>query len=281
MKFINRIIKEEYIKFLNEVYEDDIDYTYFEREDELKRDIFTDFLYKNTPEFNKNVPWKVIPYARLKKIWEDFMTMGVVRDTRGLEMIKDIIIDNTLKVDIFTNLAGHTQWGDEESFEENIGYFVKEQLNCLMPQQKEDRSQLEIPFNNPKQGYVQKPPAPEVEPCEVEIHPYIQEIFNENNDGVSREDMYKILYEKMKDNFFDYYMNDPENKMGGFISDYGLAPLQKLLGQLVRTSDPKDEITTIDKMLNVIHMRSDIASWFVEGGSNALAQLSGSPSEVQ
>jgi hypothetical protein len=28
-------------------------------------------------------------------------------------------------------------------------------------------------------------------------------------------------------------------------------------------------------MLNVLHQRSDIANWFVEGGSHALAQLSG------
>ncbi len=282
MNKLSKIVREEYIKFLNEVYDEDIEYTYYERQDEIKRELFSDFLYKNTPEFTKNVSWKVIPFARLKKIWEDFMTIGIVRDTRGLEMIKDIMIDNTLKVDIFTNLAGHTQWGDEEAFEENIGYWVNEQLNCLFPQKKEDRSQLEIPFNNPKQGYVQKPPAPEPEPCEVQVHPFAQQLYNYHSDEeLTREKFYEILYNKMKDNFFEYYMDDPENKMGGFISDYGLKPLQDLLSQLIRTSDPKDEITTIDKMLNVVHQRSDIASWFVEGGSRALSQLSGSPSEAQ
>ena len=35
-----------------------------------------------------------------------------------------------------------------------------------------------------------------------------------------------------------------------------------------------------DRMLNVVHQRSDIAEWFVEGGSRALAQLSGSPAEA-
>jgi hypothetical protein len=33
-------------------------------------------------------------------------------------------------------------------------------------------------------------------------------------------------------------------------------------------------------MLNVVHPRSDMASWFIEGGSHALAQLSGSPTQV-
>jgi hypothetical protein len=33
-------------------------------------------------------------------------------------------------------------------------------------------------------------------------------------------------------------------------------------------------------MLNVVHQRSDIADWFVEGGSSALSQLSSSPTQV-
>jgi hypothetical protein len=35
-----------------------------------------------------------------------------------------------------------------------------------------------------------------------------------------------MLYEEMKELFYEYYMDDPEHKMGGFISDYGLRPLQ-------------------------------------------------------
>jgi hypothetical protein len=284
MKSINRIIKEEYINLLREYEKDeeDIDYTYFNREDELKSELFSDFLYNNTPDFTKHVPWKVIPFARLKKIWEDFMTLGVVRDTRGLEMIKDLMIDNTMKVDIFTNLAGHTQWGDSEAIEENIGNWVDEQLKCLWQEKIEDRSQLEIPFNDPKKGYVQKPPAPPEEKCETTIHPFAQQIFNDNyEEGMKREKFREILFDTMLGRFDDYYQEDPENKMGGFISDYGLQPLLTLLGELYRSTKPETDIPIIDKMLNVVHQRSDIADWFVEGGSHALAQLSGSPSEVQ
>ncbi len=59
------------------------------------------------------------------------------------------------------------------------------------------------------------------------------------------------------------------------ISDYGLKPLHKLLAQLRKEIDPSKKLPILDKILNVVHQRSDIASWFVEGGSSALSQLSG------
>jgi len=286
MKSLNRIIKEEFIKLLKEINynrDEDIDYSQFEREDEIKQSLFTDFLYHNTPDFTKHVPWKVIPFARLKKIWEDYMYKGFVRDERGLEMIADLMIENTTKVSIFTNLAGHTQWGDQEALDDNIGYWVNEQLNCLFDKPKTDnRNQLEIPFDDPKKGYVKKPPAPEVEPCTIIVHPFAQNFFNDNyEEDMTREKFYELLFEEMTGRFFDYYMNDPEGKMGGFISDYGLRPLEELLVQLLRANGAEEKLPIIDRMLNVVHQRSDIASWFVEGGSHALAQLSGSPAEAQ
>ena len=73
MKSIYRIIKEEYSRFLKENYDDsDVDWSYYEREDELKMEIMQDFLYKNTPDFTKHIPWTVVPFARLKRIWEDY-----------------------------------------------------------------------------------------------------------------------------------------------------------------------------------------------------------------
>jgi hypothetical protein len=283
MKSVYRIIKEEYSRFLKESYDDnDVDWSYYEREDELKMEIMQDFLYKNTPDFTKHIPWTVVPFSRLKKIWEDYMRTGFVRDTRGLEMIEEIMLDNTRKVNILTNLAGHTQWGDQETLDENIGYWVKEQVNCLLPAEKVDTSQLEIPFGNPRKKYIKKEPVPDPEPCEVQIHPYAQKIFNEEYDeDMSREKFYELLYEKMTGNFFDNYMWDAEGEKGGFISDYGLEPLVTLAGQVRRAGSPEEKLVILDQMLNVIHQRSDIANWFVEGGSRALAQLSGSPSEVQ
>ncbi|MFA5207333.1 MAG: hypothetical protein WC428_01635 [Candidatus Paceibacterota bacterium] len=282
---LRRLIKEEFVKLLKEINynrDEDIDYDQFNREDELKHGLFDDFLYHNTPDFTKHVPWSVIPFPRLKKVWEDFMTYGSVRDTRGLEMIEELMIENTTKVSIFTNLAGHTQWGDQEALDENIGYWVDQQLNCLFKPQKVDTNQLEIPYDNPKKGYKQKEPVPEPEPCNTEIHPFIQEYFDDNfnPESMDREDIRGMLYDLMSGRFFDYYMNDPEGKMGGFISDYGLKPLEELLVQLLRATSPEEKLLIIDRMLNVVHQRSDIADWFVEGGSHALGQLSGSPTQV-
>ena len=273
MKSIKKIIREEYIKFLKE--NDDINYEYYEREDEIKQWMFSDFLYKNTPDFTKTIPWRLVPYPRLKKIWEDYIRTGIVRDTKGLEMIGDIMISNALKINILTNLAGHTQWGDEEAFEENIGYWVDEQLNCILPQESVDTSQLEIPYDNPEAGHKQKEEV-KTEPCDTEIHPFAQEIIDDkyNPDNMDREDARNFLYGEMKGRFFDYYMEDPKSGQA-YISDYGLKPLVSLSYELSRTQEPEQQVTVIDKMLNVVHQRSDMAAWFVQGGSRALSQLSG------
>ena len=273
MKSIKKIIREEYIKFLKE--NDDINYEYYEREDEIKQWMFSDFLYKNTPDFTKTIPWRLVPYPRLKKIWEDYIRTGIVRDTKGLEMIGDIMVSNALKINILTNLAGHTQWGDEEAFEENIGYWVDEQLNCILPQESVDTSQLEIPYDNPEAGHKQKEEV-KTEPCDTEIHPFAQEIIDDkyNPDNMDREDARNFLYDEMKGRFFDYYMEDPKSGQA-YISDYGLKPLVSLSYELSRTQEPEQQVTVIDKMLNVVHQRSDMAAWFVQGGSRALSQLSG------
>ena len=273
MKSIRKIIREEYIKFLKE--NDDINYEYYEREDEVKQWIFTDFLYKNTPDFTKTIPWRLVPYPRLKKIWEDYIRTGIVRDTKGLEMIGDIMISNTYKINILTELAGHTPNSPDDDYEEHIGYWVDEQLNCMLPQKQVDTNQLEIPYDNPEATHKQKEPV-NVEQCGVQIHPFAQEIINEkfNPDNMDREDARGMLMDKMKERFFDYYMEDPKSGQA-YISDYGLQPLVSLSYELSRITVPEQQLTTIDKMLNVAHQRSDLASWFVQGGSSALSQLSG------
>jgi len=58
-----------------------------------------------------------------------------------------------------------------------------------------------------------------------------------------------------------------------YISDYGLKPLQELAGKLIEASTAEEKLLLLDRILNVCHQRSDLASWFVVGGRGALDEL--------
>lgn len=268
MKKISQIVLEEVVKLINEF----DDYDYYEKQEEIKREILSDFLYNNNNDFTKHIPWRVVPFNMLKKVWEDYIKYGFVRHEKPLYTIENIVTRNIIKIDAITNFAGHTQFGDEETLEDYIGYFVDEQLTCIL-EKPVDKNQLETPFDDPTSGHKIKDDSSK---CNTTVHPFIQKIFDDNyEEGMERDEIRKLLYDEMLERFYVYYTSDKNNKMGGFISDYGLKPLLKLLSELKKQEKPENRLVTIDKILNVVHQRSDIAYWFVEGGSNALSQLSG------
>lgn len=204
MNILN-LINEEIIKFINENNNEEIDWDLYDKLNQIKHDILSGFFADRQNGVTEQ-PWKLIPFHRLKKIWEDFMTMGIVRDVRGLETIEDIITDNILKLYVNTELVGHTQYDPDDDFDE---------------------------------------------------YSYSEEDIEQFNDYISK--------------FSDYAFNDFGGKRLGLLT---------LLGNLRKTKTPEEKVPIIDQMLNVVHQRSDLASWFVEGGSKSLSQLSGSPSEV-
>lgn len=57
------------------------------------------------------------------------------------------------------------------------------------------------------------------------------------------------------------------------ISDYGIDKLWPLAVKLRLAKTPEEKLGLIDQMLNVIHMRSDLPAWFIEGGTKTLIQL--------
>lgn len=79
--------------------------------------------------------------------------------------------------------------------------------------------------------------------------------------------------ERHIEEYFGDYISIEENGQMR-ISDYGLPKLEKLVADLRKVVTPESKLAIIDKMLNVIHMRSDIADMFVEGGSKSLSVLS-------
>ena len=56
----------------------------------------------------RKYPWTTLNLTRAKRIWNDFMKFGFVRDVKGLENIADEVVDKIVKIDAMTILGGHT-----------------------------------------------------------------------------------------------------------------------------------------------------------------------------
>lgn len=144
------------------------------------------------------LPWKVVPAARLARIWKDAAREGFVRDVKGLERIEATFVENVVKLMVTTEISGHSTVSPEDVLEEHF--------------------------------------APE----EIEA-------------------------------FVEWAIETPTGAWR--ISDYGLDPLVRLAALASDTADPSEKLVILDMMLNVIHQRSDLASWLVEGGRTTLWQL--------
>lgn len=205
---IKEIINEEINSFITKKlikewdYDDDWIHDLYAERDEIMRDTINNVMTK--PKGVRQ-QWSVIPFPRLKKIWEDAAKHGVVRDTKGLQEIQDRMIRNLLKLDINTELMGHSDNGSRGAHEmiEDEGY---------TPEEFED-----------KVGYGE-------------------------------------------------YFTDPATGQWR-LSDYALKPLWKYAEQLIKEKNPIKKIQYIDQMLNVVHMRSDVAGLFVQGGAASLDLL--------
>lgn len=57
------------------------------------------------------------------------------------------------------------------------------------------------------------------------------------------------------------------------ISDYAIDKLATASIALAQARTPEEKLLAMDHVLNVVHYRSDLASWFVEGGTRTLTEL--------
>jgi hypothetical protein len=80
------------------------------------------------------------------------------------------------------------------------------------------------------------------------------------------------------------YTPDMIEKLGDYLtdetgtwrlSDYGLDKLKKIAFDLLVEDSYEKKVLLLDQVLNVVHQRSDLAKWFIQGGRSALDQLSG------
>jgi len=269
---IKYIINEEILRFLKESDLDDVIYDYFNNKEEKKIKIFNDFLHNNNSNYTKNIPWRVVPFPRLKKIWEDFIKYGFVRDEKGINLIEGIVINNIMKIDIITELLGHTPNDPSEDYDDNIGEYLENYLKCREVMLI-DKDQLEIDFDGDK-GYKKKDLSGYGN-CNHYKNEYLDKLIEENNlSGLEEKQIKDFLYDDLAYKFSEYYAEDPKSGQP-YISDFALNPLLEHADQLYREQKSERKLVIIDKILNIVHPRSDIASWFVEGGSQALSQLSG------
>ena len=171
---------------------------YYEDHDTTVMEQISDF---NNSVSGDRQPWRLIPLARLKKIWADYTRMGFVRDAKGIQLIEDIIVENVKKIQANTILMGHSTT--------NVEYLLQD---------------YEMTVN------------------ETDEHDY-----------------------------GDWAMDD---KGAWRISDYALSNLVNGTLELIHAKTPEEKMQKIDFILNVVHQRSDIASWFIEGGSQGLDALS-------
>ena len=121
MNYIDSIIQEEILNYITEnvmnEWDDDIMYDLFYERDEIMRE--TIHLFMKAKIGVTRQPWSVVPFHRLKKIWEDAAKNGFVRDEKGLNMIQTKMLTNLLKLDVNTELMGHMQgYPDDQQFED-------------------------------------------------------------------------------------------------------------------------------------------------------------------
>lgn len=264
-KIIERVLKERTMD------EDAI----FELQDELQYQMFNDFLYNNNEDMTKHVPWQLIKFPRLQKIWEDFVKIGHVRDENGLDAIEDIMVQNALKLYIITRLSGHTSYSPDDDFDEHFNGYLEKYITWYKAKDA-NPNQYQMNFNK-KIGKAMRQSLPKLPP--KLNNTYLNDYIEQNElVNLPKDELIKKLSEALGERFFDYYCEDP--KTGHlYISDYGLEPLLNYMSKLIKTEDTSEKLYTIDKMLNVVHQRTDLAAWFVDGGSRALSKLSGTDEE--
>ena len=87
-----------------------------------------------------------------------------------------------------------------------------------------------------------------------------------------------LLDKKIPENYFnkiDDFITD--DKGAWRISDYAIKELNDNALQLQQAKTSEQKLAIIDKVLNIVHQRSDLASWFIEGGTKTLNDLAAKP----
>ena len=98
---------------------EDANYVYFEKYDEILYNIINTV---SSPKFKKGtrIKWHPMPLNRLTRIWQDFMSAGIVRDERGIDEIGENFLDKIITLDVSTMLSGHSTENPAETVKEKM-----------------------------------------------------------------------------------------------------------------------------------------------------------------
>ena len=287
---IKKIIKEV-IEKLFEDYNEDL----FDEENYLKQKIFDDFFNRKEKGYTR-VPWRLIPYELLEITWNKYVELGYFHERylNNLEKIENLMTENILKLKILTDLSGHSSSSYKEDFDDagiiDKGYYENSSLLYIKDvadvQQLKlfdgDYTKFKLFVYDKDENLIDSKVASNESELNKMVdfltrHYLIKDIISDNNFFDKEKDDFKLLNQDVKGFTEDFYDWTVDAEGTDIMSDYGLEPLFKLLYQLRSEEEktPEERLLIIDQMLNIAHQRSDLASWFVVGGSRALNKLAG------
>ncbi len=180
-------------------------------------------------------------------------------------------------LDILTFLGGHTPGDPDEEFHEYFDYIIDSYIRYKLTDYT-NKDQLEIDFDR-KGGYGKKKELWYPNKQDLKIFKSFDKFLDSKGMDESeyikehQDDVKETLFTFLIERFYEYYSVDKNGT--DILSDYGLEPLIKLLFKLLNEENPDKKLPILDRMLNVMHMRSDLAAWLVDGDTRALDDLSG------
>ena len=158
---------------------------------------------------------------------------------------------NLIPADQYQNLLNrYMQYGENARIPERI---VDEWINLIC------HNLVELEYMTAFAGHSQFFPKEEFE-----------DVFGEKYKGQDDWDDYYDFLEKI--GYYDWAQL-PDGSDA--ISDYGIKPIAEILNELSPDSTPEDKLLIINRCLDVIHCRGDLASAFIQGGRSTCSRISG------
>jgi len=187
------------------------------------------------------IKFGLIPKTQYHNALKEFMRYGEFMrfPERYIMEWKNLLLENIAKLNTLTEIHGRSQWFPYDEFYDVFDY--NEKTN------RSEGGQFTRWLNKKRKG----PDGEEFKRGDwTTIYEFLATIYN-------------------IDDFTPQFTNGHH-----VLSDYATAPLMNLGVELDNQTDPNEIIVTINRILDVVHQRSDIAEIFIEGGSKSLFDIS-------